>query len=67
MNNIKMSDGIVVFVEADNVGEWFMAKDWQKKHFFEIMDFGSMKSMGYPNPYTESKIFTAPNKYEYKL
>ena len=67
MNNIKLSDGIVVFVEANNSGEWFMAKDWQKEKFIEIMEFGTMKTMGYPNPYTESQIFIAPNKYEYKF
>ena len=67
MSSFKVSDGILVFIEADNDGEWFMAKEWQKKKFFEIMQFGTMKSMCYPNPYIETEIFTAPNNYEYKF
>ena len=66
MSNIA-TDGIIVFVEADKNHEWFVAKDWQKKKFFEIMEFGTMKSMGAPNPYVETKVFTAPNGGNYKF
>jgi len=65
--SLTITDGILVFVEADTKGKWFSAKDWQENHFFEVMKFGTLKSMGYPNPYVESEVFTGPNGYKYKF
>jgi hypothetical protein len=67
MKDIIATEGILVFVEGNQVGEWFSAKDWQRKKFFEIMEFGTMKSMCFPNPHTETKVFTAPNQGQYKF
>ena len=65
--NTMFTDGILVFVEADKKGTWFMAKDWQKERFLEVMEFGTMKSMCYPNPHVETNTFTAPNSGQYKF
>ena len=65
--SLTITDGVLVFVEADKKGQWFSAKDWQRKKFFEVMKFGTIKSMCYPNPYVESEVFEAPNKNKYKL
>ena len=65
--SLTFTDGIIVFVEGDNKNEWFLAKDWQRKKFFEVMEFGTMKSMCYPNPHTETKVFDAPNGWQYKF
>ena len=61
------TDGILVFVESDKKGEWFLAKDWQRTQFFDIMKFGTMKSMGFPNPHSETDVFNAPNNGQYKF
>ena len=62
-----VTDGIIVYVEGDINGRWFSAKDWQRKKFFEVMDFGAMKSMGAPTPHVETDSFTAPNHGQYKF
>ena len=31
--SLTITDGVLVFVEADKKGEWFSAKDWQRKKF----------------------------------
>jgi hypothetical protein len=61
------TDGILVFVEGDKKEEWFNATEWQKNKFFEVMEFGTMKSMGIPNPHVETPVFIAPNKGHYKF
>ena len=65
--NITFSDGLLVMVEADKKNEWFNATDWQKREFIKVMEFGTMKSMCYPNPHVETEVFTAPNKGQYKF
>ena len=65
--DIIFTEGILVFVEGNKKNEWFLAKDWQRKKFFEVMKFGTMKSMCYPNPHTETEVFTAPNNGQYKI
>lgn len=65
--NFTVQSGILVFVEGNKKDEWFAAKEWQKNEFFKVMEFGTMKSMGIPNPHVETSVFTAPNKGEYKF
>ena len=57
---VWVSEGLFVFVEGDEKDgkEWFLAKDWQVDQFIQAMGFGTMKSMGYPNPRVETEIFT---------
>lgn len=64
---IKATNGVIVFVEANKKGEWFLAKNWQSEKFLEVMEFGTMKSMCYPNPLVETEVFTAPNNGQYKF
>ena len=65
--NIIFSDGLVIFVEADKKNDWFQATEWQKREFIRVMEFGTIKSMGFPNPHVETKVFTAPNNGQYKF
>lgn len=44
--SLSFTDGIVVFIESDKAGEWWLAKTWQKTNFMKAMQFGTMKSMG---------------------
>jgi hypothetical protein len=67
MSHNIVTDGIIVYVEGDIKGQWFAAKGWQKNKFFEVMEFGTMKSMGIPNPHLETNIFIAPNHRHYKF
>jgi hypothetical protein len=57
MSSLKLTDGIIVLVESDRKGEWYAAFDWQANEFIKAMEFGTMKSMCYPNPRTETAIF----------
>ena len=50
MSKITFTNGLIVLVEADRKGEWFKALPWQQEKFIEVMKFGTMKSMGRPNP-----------------
>lgn len=59
----KITDGIIVFVEGNN-NDWFFAKKWQSKRFFDFMKFGTQKSMCYPNHHNVSEKFLN-GKYEY--
>ena len=49
-NTITFTDGLIMLIEADKENEWFYAKPWQFTRFIDAMKFGTMKSMGYPNP-----------------
>jgi hypothetical protein len=60
------TDGLLILVESNEKNKWFLAKKWQSKKFIEVMRFGSMKSMGSPNPLTESEIFSH-NGYNYQF
>ena len=55
--SIAFSGGIIVLVESNNEKEWWLAKDWQAQEFIKTMEFGTMKSMGHPNPITISNTF----------
>jgi hypothetical protein len=57
MASLKLTEGIIVLVESDRKGEWHTAYEWQANEFIKAMEFGTMKSMGYPNPRTETKPF----------
>ena len=54
---MKLTEGLIILVKGDRRDEWFTAYDWQATEFIKAMEFGTMKSMGYPNPRTESKPF----------
>ena len=62
---ISFSGDFLVLVESDD-SCWWIAKDWQKREFIKAMRFGSMKTMCYPNPHTESDIFKE-NGYRYRF
>ena len=65
-NNVYPS-GYLVLVEGDK-DEWYRAFEWQKKEFIKAMDFGTMKSMCYPNPITKSKPFKCEeNGFNYRF
>ena len=57
MATLKLTEGVVVLIESDKKGEWFTAYDWQANEFIKAMEFGTMKSMGIPNPRTETRPF----------
>ena len=60
--------GYKIFVEADIAGTWWDAKSWQKKEFIKAMKFGTMKSMGIPNPLTETVAFKCKeNGFTYRF
>ena len=58
MSSVTFTNGLIIMVEADKRGEWFQALPWQEKKFIEFMGFGSMKSMGIPNPIEYTPKFT---------
>ena len=53
----KFSEGILIFIESDEKGIWWQAKKWQADTFISFMRFGTMKSMGMPNPHVVSNVF----------
>ena len=57
MVQLKLTNGIIVLIKGDNKDEWFTAYDWQTREFIKAMEFGTMKSMGIPNPRTETSPF----------
>ncbi len=57
MVSLKLTEGIIVLVKSDKEGQWNTAFDWQTNEFIKAMEFGTMKSMCYPNPRTETKPF----------
>ena len=62
----KMTSGLMILVEGDEPDEWFSAIEWQRRRFLEVMRFGTMKSMGQPNPKEETDIFKHGN-FEYRF
>ena len=58
MTTVTFTNGLVILVEADRRGEWFQALPWQEKKFIEVMRFGTMKSMCFPNPIEYSPEFS---------
>lgn len=67
---MSFSGDFLVLVESDDSTysspSWWVAKDWQKREFLKAMKFGTMKTMSYPNPHTETEIFRE-NGYRYKF
>lgn len=66
---VTFSDGILILVEGDghtNGTEWNTAYDWQQLQFMRAMEFGTMKSMGAPNPITYSEPFHK-NGFKYRF
>ena len=52
------TSGLLILVESDNKGVWWMALPWQVTKFIESMQFGTMKSMGQPNAIEKTNTFT---------
>ena len=51
-------DGLIVLIEGNNPDKpWFNALPWQRDEFSKALQWGSMKSMCYPNEYSVSKPF----------
>ena len=65
--SLIFTDGLLILVEGDKKNEWFNAKIWQAEEFIKAMKFGTMKSMCYPNPYVQTKIFNSPNNCQYRF
>ena len=62
----KATTGLLVWIEGDKKGEWYTAKDWQYNRFIISMQFGTMKTMGYPNLLEKTEPFTQ-DKYKYRF
>jgi hypothetical protein len=58
MVSLTLTDGLIILVKGDIKDEWHTAYDWQSREFIKAMEFGTMKSMCFPNPRTETKPFT---------
>lgn len=57
--HLTISDGVLIFIEGNKEGgkEWFTAHKWQQEAFINAIEFGTQKSMGHPNPRTETTPF----------
>lgn len=62
---MSFASGYMVFVEGDN-NDWWNALPWQKEELIKAMDFGTMKSMCYPNPVTKKTPFNK-NGFKYRF
>ena len=47
----------MIFIQGDH-NNWYSARKWQADKFIEVMDFGTMKSMGMPSPREETDPFS---------
>ena len=66
--SIVITDGLMILVESDKKGEWWQALPWQRDQFINAMEFGTMKSMCYPNPLTKTKTFSQDGmKYHFLI
>ena len=68
--NLSFTCGYLILVEGDkpNGREWFIAKEWQQQVFMKAMEFGTMKSMGRPNPVTNTPPFKcSENNFNYRF
>ena len=60
-------DEMIVLIEGDCVDlPWYNAKKWQRDKFTEALQWGTMKSMGRPNPYELSPVF-AHDGFRYRF
>ena len=62
----KATTGLLVWIEGDNKGEWYTAKDWQYKWFVNTIGFGTMKTMCIPNPLVKTEPFIH-GEYKYRF
>lgn len=62
----QFTKGMLVLVQGDKKDYWFLAKDWQHEEFIKAMQFGTMKSMGAPNPQTLTDKFKK-NGFNYRF
>ena len=60
-------DNMIVLIEGDCIDlPWYNAKKWQRDKFTEALQWGTMKSMGRPNPYELSPVF-AHDGFRYRF
>ena len=64
--SVIFTSGVLILVESDTQNKWWKANPWQSKEFIKAMEFGTTKSMGYPNPITYSEIFSY-NTFNYRF
>ena len=64
--SVTFSSGILILIESDTPNKWWKAKQWQSIEFIKAMEFGTMKTMGFPNPITYSKTFSY-NTFDYRF
>lgn len=62
---LKVSNGFLVLIRGDN-DDWYLALPWQGEYFLKEMKFGTMKSMGIPNPRVETDPFMK-NGFNYRF
>ena len=63
---LKFTSGMLLLVEGDRKDTWYLAQDWQHEEFIKAMEFGTMKTMGAPNPQTFTEKFTK-NSFNYRF
>lgn len=69
----SFTNGLLILVEGD-ISErskdaktiWHTAFEWQAREFIKAMEFGTMKSMGIPNPLIYSNTFKN-NGFSYRF
>jgi len=65
---VVFTSGYLILVEGDELNKWFSALPWQQEKFMEVMEFGTMKSMGRHNPITLTVPFTNGDfQYQFKI
>lgn len=65
---VEFTSGYLIFIQGDEPNQWYPALPWQQEKFMEVMKFGSMKSMGIPNPITLTEPFTNGSfEYQFKI
>ena len=61
------TDGMIVLIEGDCPDiPWYNAKKWQRDEFTKALQWGTMKSMGRPDPYELSPVF-AQDGFRYRF
>ena len=66
MSSLTFTDGLLILIEGDTKNQWWKAMKWQSEQFIEDMEFGTMKSMGFPNEIKYCKPFKHGN-YLYRF
>jgi len=65
---VVFTSGYLIFIKGDKLDEWFSPLHWQEEKFMEVMGFGTMKSMCFPNPITLTEPFTNGDfQYQFKI